>query len=126
VIRPLGKLLQALPGNPARATGEALPIPSVVPLRGALVVLAILAVLALTLTLCLLAHLSTQAVLPSPGGRGSDGRGAGGEVPGEAGSSLPSPFSPRPLAGEGPGVRVQRPAVRPQRPRPHRRSEMVP
>ena len=61
-------------------------LPPVVPLRDALVVLAVLVVLAIASNLCLLAFLSTHTNLPC------SGQGVR--------------FTPRPLAGEGPGVRV--------------------
>ena len=120
MIRPLhlAALLQALPGGPATAAGEALPISSVVPLREVLVVLAVLAVLALTVTLCLLAHLSTLNYLPSSPSpaRGECvwEKGPGDEGPGEAGSSLPLTVSPSPggWVGDGrggQGVRASEP-----------------
>lgn len=86
-------------------------LPPVVPLRDALVVIAVLIIVAVASNLALYAYLSTQSSLsvpPSPArGECVWEKGPGDEGPGEAGSS---PFTPRPLAG--PWMGSNRPGVR--------------
>ena len=94
----------SMPIPPAEAA------PLVVPFHDALVAVAVLVILALASNLALYAYLTTQSTLsapPSPArGECVWEKGPGDEGPGEASTFLPSLFSPRPLAGEGPGVRV--------------------